>query len=118
MDGTVTRAQFDTKRLTDEDLLALVAKVKLHRDPSLTARYPRGIPNRLTVTLTNGKQYVREVEFPRGHAQNPMTDAEVEDKFRTLVEPRYGKERSDQILRACWELDKLESARELISYLA
>src|SRR6516225_6102470 len=32
MDGTVTRAQFDTKRLTDEDLLALVAKVKLHRD--------------------------------------------------------------------------------------
>jgi 2-methylcitrate dehydratase PrpD len=26
---------------------------------------------------------VREVEFPRGHAENPMSDAEVEQKFRS-----------------------------------
>ena len=28
-----------------------------------------------------------------------MTDAEVEKKFRTIVEPKYGKTRADQILK-------------------
>ena len=37
------------------------------------------------VTLADGRTCTREVEFPRGHAHNPMTDAEVEKKFRTLV---------------------------------
>src|SRR5438270_13351389 len=76
-DGDVTLAQFEPERITDAALLDLVAKVKIHRDAALSARYPRGIPNRLTVTMQDGRKLVREVEFPRGHAENPMTDAEV-----------------------------------------
>jgi 2-methylcitrate dehydratase len=113
-DGDVTLAQFAPERFSDAKLLDLVAKVKVHRDAALSARYPRGIPNRLTVTLKDGRKLVREVEFPRGHAQNPMSDAEVEHKFRTLVEPRYGKERAGRMLKACWELEKLQSAGELL----
>jgi 2-methylcitrate dehydratase len=114
IDGDVTDAQFAESRFTDPKLLALVARIQLHRDTELNARYPRGIPNRLTVTLNSGRKVVREVEFPRGHAQNPMTDAEVEKKFRMLVEPRYGKERSDRILAVCWGLETLKEAGDLI----
>jgi 2-methylcitrate dehydratase len=113
-DGDVTLAQFAPERFTDATLLDLVAKVKLHRDAALSARYPVGIPNRLTITLADGKKLVKEVEFPRGHAKNPMTDAEVEKKFRTLVEPRYGKTRADRMLQTCWELEKLTSVGSLI----
>jgi 2-methylcitrate dehydratase len=113
-DGNVTLAQFAPERFTDSALLDLVAKVKLHRDAALSARYPVGIPNRLTITLADGKKLVKEVEFPRGHAKNPMTDAEVEKKFRTLVEPRYGKSKADRILQTCWELEKLTSVATLI----
>ncbi|HEV2946440.1 MAG TPA: MmgE/PrpD family protein, partial [Gemmataceae bacterium] len=116
-DGDVTLAQFDPKRFTDPALLELVAKIKVHRDPGLTARYPNGIPNRLIVTLNGGRTPMKEVEFPRGHAHNPMTDAEVEKKFRSLVEPRYGKERADKILAACWELEKLKRVEELMRLL-
>ncbi|MBI3407967.1 MAG: MmgE/PrpD family protein [Planctomycetes bacterium] len=113
-DGDVTLTQFEPNRFTDQALLDLVAKVKLHRDAALSARYPVGIPNRLTITMNDGKQFVNEVEFPRGHAKNPMTDAEVEHKFRTLVEPRYGKERAGQILKACWEIEQTGDAGKLI----
>ena len=113
-DGDVTLAQFAPERFTDTALLDLVAKVKLHRDAALSARYPVGIPNRLTITLADGKKLGKEVEFPRGHAKNPMTDAEVEKKFRILVEPRYGKAKADRILQTCWELDKLTSVTSLI----
>ncbi len=113
-DGNVTEAQFDPLRFRDERLLDLVARTRLHRDAELNARYPRGIPNRLRVKLADGRTLVREVEFPRGHALNPMTDAEVEQKFRRLVEPRYGKERASQILAACWNLENLKNASDLI----
>jgi 2-methylcitrate dehydratase len=117
MDGDVTEAQFAPTRFTNPSLLALVAKIKVHRDTVLNERYPRGIPNRLTVTLSDGRKLVREVEFPRGHAENPMSDAEVEKKFRIMVEPRYGKERADRILATCWKLDKLRETGELIRLL-
>ena len=94
--------------------MELTGKIKVHRDAALNERYPRGIPNRLTVTLADGRRLVKEVEFPRGHAYNPMTDAEVEHKFRILVEPRYGKKRADQILASCWSLEKLAHAGDLI----
>lgn len=109
-DGDVTLAQFDPKRFTDPALLDLTSKVKIHRDAGLSARYPRGIPNRITITLKDGRTLTREVEFPRGHAGNPMTDAEVEHKFRALVEPRYGKARADRMLSACWEMEKWQAA--------
>jgi 2-methylcitrate dehydratase len=117
-DGEVTDRQFEHHRFTDPKLLALVAKIKLHRDAALNARYPRGIPNRLRVKLADGRTLVKEVEFPRGHARNPMTDAEVEQKFRAMVEPRYGKEKADRILAACWSLDKLREAGDLIRLVA
>lgn len=116
-DGDVTLAQFEPKRFGDPALLDLVAKVKVHRDAALSARYPNGIPNRVTVTMNDGRKIVREVEFPRGHAHNPMTDAEVEHKFRTLVEPRYGKERASSVLQVCWELEKLKTATDLVRLL-
>ena len=114
VDGDITDAQFEHSRFTDPKLLELVAKIKLHRDAALNERYPRGIPNRLTIKLADGRTLVKEVEFPRGHAQNPMTDAEVERKFRTAVEPRYGKAAADKILAGCWGLEKLKHAGELV----
>jgi 2-methylcitrate dehydratase len=113
VDGDVTLTQFAPERLADEKLLSLVAKIKIHRDAELSKRYPAGIPNRLTVTMDDGRQLVKEVEFPRGHAQNPMTDDEVEHKFRNLAEPRYGKRRSKQILKELWQMEKA-SAKELV----
>jgi 2-methylcitrate dehydratase len=116
-DGEITHAQFDPKRFTDPVLLDLVAKVKIHRDAELSRRYPAGTPTRVIVQLADGRRLTRELEYPRGHARNPLTDAELEQKFRRLVEPRYGKDRADQVLKICWELERLRTAGELVRLL-
>jgi 2-methylcitrate dehydratase len=117
MEGEVGLHSFDDAHLANSDLIALTNKVKLHRDAACNAGYPKGIPNRVTVTLADGRQLVNEVAYPRGHSGNPMTDAEVANKFRMIVEPRYGKERADQILKTCWELEKLANAGDLTKLL-
>lgn len=113
-DGDVYLETFDEERFTDPKLVEFTGKVKVHHDAGLDPRYPKGIPNRLVVTLKDGQTLTQEVEFPRGHAGNPMTDAEVEQKFRRAVEPKYGTAKADQILARCWELESLTSVTELI----
>jgi 2-methylcitrate dehydratase len=114
MAGNVGLSSFDDAHLDNEELIELTNRVKLHRDVSANARYPRGIPNRLVVALRDGRTLEKEVEFPRGHAQNPMSDAEVEKKFRTMVEPKYGKDRASKMLATCWNLDKQANVTELL----
>jgi 2-methylcitrate dehydratase len=114
MDGDVGLDSFDDAHLANSELIALTNKVKLHRDASANARYPKGIPNRFVVTLSDGRRLEKEVEFPRGHAGNPMNDAEVEKKFRSTVEPRYGKAKADQMLAACWKLESMPNVTSLL----
>ena len=113
-DGDVTLDSFSDERLRDETLLALVAKIKIHRDAGLTARYPRGIPNRLEATLADGRRFVAENEFPRGHDQNPMTDSEVEAKFHRMAAGRLDAAKSSKILDLCWHFDEWENVGDLL----
>jgi 2-methylcitrate dehydratase len=113
-DGDVYLETFDEPHFTDPKRVAFTGKVKVHWDKTVDPRYPHGIPNRITLTMADGRVLAKEVEFPRGHAGNPMTDAEVEAKFRRAVEPKYGKAKADAILARCWEFEKLTSVTELI----
>jgi len=113
-DGQVSQESFDDRHLQDEQLLQLVGKVQVHRDSALSARYPQGIPNRLVVTLRGGATLTEEIEFPRGHARNPVSDAELEGKFRTLVTPLYGPERTESLLAGLWQLEHIGQASSLM----
>jgi 2-methylcitrate dehydratase len=117
LDDEVTLKQFDPERFMAPDVLRLLEHVKVHLDDTLTPRYPRGIPNRIVITLKDGRQHVQEVEFPRGHAGNPMTDAEVEAKFRSLVEPRYGRPAADKVLERCWKFEEVTNVADVLGFL-
>ena len=114
VDGDVTLESFGGERLRDESLLDLVAKIKIHRDAALTARYPRGIPNRLVVTLKDATQLSEENEYPRGHDQNPMSDDEVTAKFRRMAGGVLDAAAQQRILDLCWRIDQLPSIDALM----
>ena len=106
VDGAVSADQFSPARLADPALLDLVSRTTVIEDPALTAGYPNGIPNRVTVTLDDGSTLVSEVAFPPGHDKNPLTDAQLAVKFHSLIDPVLGRERGEAI----WaRLSKLES---------
>jgi 2-methylcitrate dehydratase len=116
-DGAVGHEQFEPARFGDERLLELVAKIHVRRDAALSARYPAGIPNRLRVKLKDGRELVREVEFPRGHARNPMTDAEVEAKFHAEASRHLPQERRNEVLRRIWAIDSAPSVTDVLKQL-
>jgi len=111
VDGRVNQATFAESRYRDESLLGMVAKTTVVLDPELDPLYPRGgIPNRLTLTLTDGTQWVRRVDAPKGHALNPMNDEEVVAKFTDLAAPLL---RESQIADAVIQLLELDGIEDL-----
>jgi 2-methylcitrate dehydratase len=104
-DGKVWMDQFSDHRIADPKLLDLVSRVAVRSDADLDACYPASTPNRITVTTRAGQDVVREVAFPRGHSGNPMTDDEVEDKFRRLADGEMAPERQAELLRRVWALE-------------
>jgi 2-methylcitrate dehydratase len=115
VDGKVTLASFDDDHLRDEALLGLVQKIEVKANPTLDMKYPDGIPNLIRIHTKDGRVLEHEVTYPRGHAGNPMTDAEVESKFRALAEPLLGASRISEILDRCWKLDEQSNIGELLA---
>jgi 2-methylcitrate dehydratase len=118
VDGKVWLDQFDEARFRDEELLSLVAKIRVERNDDLSARYPEGIPNRITITTQSGARYTHEVTYPRGHAGNPMTDAEVEEKFHALADPVLPEARIAEALKRLWHLDEEQEIGEVLKLFA
>ena len=69
----------------------------------------------MTVRLREGRTLSERVDFPRGHAQNPLSDAQVETKFQALAGARLGPERADAVLRWLWRLDEARDWDTLLS---
>ena len=114
VDGKVTLDSFDDAHLSNESLLGLVQRIQVKANADLNAKYPEGIPNLVRIHLRDGRSLEQEVTFPRGHARNPMTDAEVESKFRSMAEPLLPEPAIVEALDRCWNLDKQTDIGELL----
>jgi 2-methylcitrate dehydratase len=112
LDENVSLATF-SERMGDEDLAGFTQRVRVEVDPDMDRMYPAAIPNRVEVTLKSGKLITGEMIYPKGHPMNPMTDREVEEKFRTLSAWALTGKKADEILSRIWELEKLSDMKEL-----
>ena len=116
-DGQVTAAQFDESRFRDDKLLALVQKVKVQRNPELSAIYPDAVANIVTVHLRTGRTLTHRVDYPCGHANNPMSDAGVAEKFHRLADPMLGSQKANAVQRSVWRLDHPGALQEILAHL-
>ncbi len=115
LDGEVSARQFTAERLADPLLRSLVARTEVVEDPALTAGYPAGIPNRVTVTLDDGTMLTEEVAFPPGHDKNRLDDAGLARKFHGLVDPALGREKAEAIWERLGRLEVDEAPHETIA---
>lgn len=58
----------------------------------------------VTAVLKDGRREHVFVEHAIGSLERPMSDADLEGKFRILAEPVLGAERVARLMAACWKL--------------
>lgn len=112
--GHVRVDDFGEDVLRDPDVLAMLDRIAVHADPECVRAWPATILTKIVASLADGGTVSARVEFHRGHARNPMSDAEVQAKFDELAGRALGERRRAALSRAVWELERLGSVRELL----
>lgn len=113
VDGTVTFATaHDASRVDDPAVRAMRARIELRPDPELPRRHPVVI-----LKTRDGKTREHATAAVRGTPDNPMSRSEVEQKARDLLAPILGGERTDALVAAIRDLEKIENVFELRAWL-
>ncbi|PYK51423.1 MAG: MmgE/PrpD family protein [Verrucomicrobia bacterium] len=114
IDGEVTEKQFQPERFTDPKVWKFLENVKVKRNAELSVLYPDAVANIVHLDLADGRRLTRRVDYPLGHAKNPLKDSQVEEKFKVLVDPILGSDRARKIIEIVWKLDEAKNVEELI----
>ena len=78
--GNVGLSDFTDAAVKDPAVLALAAKVRYQIDPKNP--YPKNFTGHIRLTLRDGTVVEERQPYMRGGAQEPLTRADIEDKFR------------------------------------
>ncbi|MGZ5151922.1 MAG: MmgE/PrpD family protein [Burkholderiales bacterium] len=119
LDGKVTNQSFAPARLIDPAVGKLMRKVKVREDQQLSNLYPEGAPGRVTIRMMSGEAHTAEIKYPTGHAKSPMSDGEVERKFRDMCGAHLSEPQCDAVLTAIRNLERSSDVgRDVVRLLA
>jgi 2-methylcitrate dehydratase len=111
--GTIDDHYYDDPYLHDSKLLALVNRVHCFASAEADAREQDFNMCDLEVVLKSGERKSVRVEYHRGHWRNPLSDAELGDKFRSLARRQLSAGKTEALLKQLWDLEKLPKAAVL-----
>jgi 2-methylcitrate dehydratase PrpD len=102
--GVVGMDQFGDEARGGGLLRSIIEATEVVADDEFDSQYPSTRPARVLLRA-KGREYIDEVAQPYGEPDNPMTDADLDAKFRDLVIPIVGQQRTEAIVAAAWALD-------------
>lgn len=102
IDGRVEEDQFTDARVLDRAAVALSDKVTVVVDPNIVADEVR-----MELTLRDGRRLSKHVEHALGSLKRPLTDAELEAKFRHLCAGILKSQQIDRLVEDCARLAEL-----------
>ena len=112
--GTINQAHFDDAYLQDNDLLDLTSKINIQVSEEANRRAPEAMLCKVEVVTTSGQCYASEVAYHKGHYKNPLSDAELEDKYRSLVSNVLPLRQADALLDRLWHLEEVADMGEVL----
>ncbi len=93
-----------TTNLANVEVHQLAARVVLTENDEFNQKFPAERWARVSLHLANGQILVSDNCQAKGHVQNPLSDRELQDKYRSLAEPVLGT-RARDIQRVVETLD-------------
>ncbi len=113
--GKAGLTEFHTHALTDPRVGQFREKVSMMLDAQVDDAYPARWLGRVEVNTRDGRTLHGAIDEPKGDPGNTLSRAELEDKFRRLVQ-FSGARSADEVgalIDKVWRLRKLDSLAEL-----
>ena len=82
--GSGGASSYTDKYVFDREIIGLAHKVHVSSDEEYSAQFPRKSMARMTITMNEGLVYSTIIDLPKGEPDNPLTDSDLCDKFKSL----------------------------------
>ena len=106
--GAAGEAEYSDRCVRDPQVVALRERVSAVVDKSIHEDQTR-----VSIRLKNGKTVEKFVEHAIGSLDRPMSDADLEAKFRGLAHGILQPEECERLIRLCWDIGNLKDAGEV-----
>lgn len=113
--GKVESQHFDDAYLRDPKILGLAARITVAISAEADRHMPHAMRCLFTLKTKAGATHAATVDYHKGHYRNPMTEAEVEGKFRPLAAGVLKPAQTDKLLGALWRLEEHATLREVMA---
>ena len=117
LEGDFGPSHHRERHLFDERVLSLSRRVEVICDPELNRQYPDYIISVLEVETKDGKKYSKENKVVIGDWVKPLSDQQIDDKFRKFTEGIIPLEQANDLLVRIKGLATNKSAKGFVSTL-
>jgi 2-methylcitrate dehydratase len=113
----VTPVQFEMKKIMDPVIRAQLRKVEVVADPEIEKVFPALQRVIVNLTTVDGRTFTKQLDYPKGDPRNPLSDAEIEEKFAALAEGVLSDGAQKKLKNAIWNLEKAGSVSKVMALM-
>jgi len=106
--GAAGEAQYSDACVRDPNVVAVRDRVQATADGTVHEDQVR-----IAIRMKDGRILEKFVEHAIGSLDRPMSDADLEAKFRGLVEGILSPDETGRLLKLCWDVSTLKDAAEV-----
>lgn len=117
VDRQVTPAQFTMEKIQDSEVRAQLNKIEVVADPNIEKVFPALQRVIVHIDATDGRSFEKQLDYPKGDPRNPLTDAELEEKFAALADGVLSTGAQKRVKDAVWNLERVGSVSELMALM-
>lgn len=117
VDRQVTPAQFTMQKILDPKIREQLRKVEVVADPEIEKVFPALQRVIVQIHTKDGHSYSKQLDFPKGDPRNPLTNAEIEEKFSALSDGVITTQTQKKVKDAIWNLERVDSISDLMTLM-
>ena len=114
LDGKLEIETFTDAKANDPQVQQALSKVHVIVDKTIPEPGPY-CP--VTVELTDGTRFAYTARIAKGHPENPMTENEVLDKFRSNAKSVISEKQAKALIATILKLETVDNVRALVNLL-
>lgn len=109
--------QFRSEKFEDPVILDLIEKIIVERDPKIPESGELSLGGSSEIITTDNRRFEKSFDFPHGYIVDPLTDAEIEDKFKQAASIYMNSSNIKTIIESVWNLESLNAVQDLTKLL-
>lgn len=107
LEGKVGLDSFHDSKVSNPRVLDLISKTRFYMEPEFAQKKIDEAPALVKVKLKDGRELIKKVEDPLGSPRNPMTVAQLVEKYRDCVCRLLPEQKVKESQEVLLELEKL-----------